>query len=338
MVIQKDYPLKTFNSFHVEANAKYYVEICSVGEAREIFIDKKYHKLKKIVLGGGSNVLFTKDFNGLVIKNSIPGITVINEDDHNVIIEAGAGVKWDDLVRYCVDKNLGGIENLSLIPGSVGAAPIQNIGAYGQELKDSFFELTGIFIESGEQKVFQNADCDFLYRSSIFKESLRNKFIITSVKLKLNKHPEVNLSYKQVEEEIIKHKITNPSISDVRKIVIGIRSSKLPDPMEIGNAGSFFKNPVLDIDLFNSIKSKYPELKSFPDGDERVKISAAWLIENCGWKEKRFGDAGVHHKQSLVLVNYGSASGKEIYELSQNIRKSVADKFGIELENEVNII
>lgn len=338
MILQKDYQLKNHNSFKVEAKAKYFVEINSIEELRNVLTDKNLLRSKNLILGGGSNILFTKDFKGLVIKNSIPGISLVDETKNNVTVEAGGGVEWDDLVKYCIDKNFGGIENLSFIPGSVGAAPVQNIGAYGQELKECFNQLTGIFIESGEEKTFQNSDCDFSYRNSIFKKSLKNKFIITSVRLILKKKPEVNLSYRQVKEEVVRRKMGNPTISDIRDIVIDIRKSKLPDPEQIGNAGSFFKNPVIDIEMFNSIKNNYPGLKSFPEPGNKIKLSAAWLIENCGWKEKRFGDVGVHQNQPLVIVNYGSVSGKDIFDLSEKIKKSVSEKFGIELENEVNII
>jgi UDP-N-acetylmuramate dehydrogenase len=338
MNLQKNYSLKELNSFNVEAKTKYFVEIFSVEELRKILVNDNFSNYKKLVLGGGSNILFTKDYDGLIIKNSIPGISIVNENEKEVIIESGGGVDWDELVKYCVNKNYGGIENLSLIPGSVGAAPVQNIGAYGQELKDCFEELSGLFIDSGKHRIFRKFECDFSYRNSNFKSELRNKFIITSVRLKLSKRPFVNLSYQQVKEELLSRKIEKPSISDIRDIVIAIRKSKLPDPKKLGNAGSFFKNPVVNLEKFNFLKEVYPVIKSFPASENKVKISAAWLIEMCGWKEKRIGDAGVHQKQPLVIVNYGSASGEDIYNLSGQIKNSVTDKFGIDLENEVNII
>lgn len=338
MILQHNYPLDKLNSFGVKASTKYFIEIFSVEELHEVLDEDKLTHSEKLILGGGSNILFIKNFEGLIIKNSIQCIAVLEETEEYVIIEAGAGVEWDDLVKYSVSNNYGGIENLSLIPGSVGAAPVQNIGAYGQELKDCFYELTGMFIESGEQKIFSNKDCDFSYRNSIFKGILKNKFIITSVRLKLDTNPVVNLSYQQVNNEVIKRKIISPAISDIREIVIDIRKSKLPDPQKIGNAGSFFKNPIIDSQKYRSIRNKYPDIKSFTETESKIKISAAWLIEKCGWKDKRLGDAGVHKQQPLVLVNYGSASGKDIDNLSEKIKKSVSDNFGINLENEVNII
>jgi len=253
-------------------------------------------------------------------------------------VEAGAGVMWDELVNYCIDNNIGGIENLSYIPGTVGAAPIQNIGAYGQELVDTFYELNGFYVDTCEMKNFNKSECSFSYRDSIFKNELKNKFVITSVRLTLNKNPDANLSYNPVKEEAEKRNIKHPTIKDIREIVIDIRKNKLPNPVEIGNAGSFFKNPVITKEKFNVLEKEYPDLKYFPVDEYNVKIPAAWLIEKCGWKGRRIGDAGTHKIQPLVIVNYGNASGKEIYEISAMIKNDVETNFDITLENEVNIL
>ncbi len=338
MKVVENISLKNLNTFGVDVNSKYFVEIYSEEELKQVLNSEEYSNQQKLILGGGSNLLFTKDFNGLVIKNSISGIKLLDEDSNKVIVETGAGVIWDELVKYCIDKNIGGIENLSYIPGTVGAAPIQNIGAYGQELEETFYELNGIYIDSCETKNFNKSGCSFSYRSSIFKNELKNKFIITSVRLELNKNPNVNLSYNPVKEEAEKRNIKHPTIKDIREIVINIRKSKLPDPVEIGNAGSFFKNPVIAKEKFKVLKKEYPDLKHFFVDEDNVKIPAAWLIEKCGWKGKRIGDAGTHEKQPLVIVNYGNASGKEIYEISTMIKIDVKTNFDISLENEVNIL
>ncbi len=336
--VVKNISLKNLNTFGVDVKSKYFVEIYSEEELKQALNSGEYSNHQKLILGGGSNILFTKDYDGLVIKNSIPGIKLLDEDSKKVIVEAGAGVIWDELVKYCVDYNFGGIENLSYIPGTVGAAPIQNIGAYGQELEEIFYELNGIYIDSCETKNFNKSECSFSYRSSIFKNELKNKFIITSVKLKLNKNPNVNLSYNSVKKEVEKKNIKQPTIKAIREIVIAIRKSKLPDPVEIGNAGSFFKNPVITKEKFKVLKEEYPDLKHFFVDENNVKIFAAWLIEKCGWKGKRFGDTGTHKLQPLVIVNYGNASGKEIYEISKMIKSDVKTIFYITLKNEVNII
>jgi UDP-N-acetylmuramate dehydrogenase len=338
MKVVKNISLKNLNTFGVDVKSKYFAEIYSEQELKQVLNSEGYFNCQKLILGGGSNILFTKDFDGLVIKNSITGIKLIEEDNNNVILEAGAGVIWDELVKYCVNRNYGGIENLSYIPGTVGAAPIQNIGAYGQELEETFFELNGLYIDSCKTRIFNKSECSFSYRNSIFKCELKNIFIITSVRLKLNKYPTVNLSYDPVKEEAEKRNIIHPTIKDIREIVIDIRKSKLPDPVEIGNAGSFFKNPVIAKEKFQVLKKEYPDLKHFFVDEDNVKIPAAWLIEKCGWKGKRIGDAGTHEKQPLVIVNYGNASGKEIYEISAMIISAVKTTFDITLENEVNIL
>jgi UDP-N-acetylmuramate dehydrogenase len=338
MKIAKNISLKNLNTFGVDVNSKYFVEIYSEEELKQVINSEEFLNQHKLILGGGSNILFTKDFDGLVIKNSISEIKLLDEDKNTVIVEAGAGVIWDELVNYCIDKNIGGIENLSYIPGTVGAAPIQNIGAYGQELEETFYELRGIYIDSCETKYFSKSECGFSYRNSIFKNELKNIFIITSVKLKLNRNPDVNLSYNPVKDEVENRNINHPTIKDIREIVIDIRKNKLPDPVEIGNAGSFFKNPVITKERFKVFKEEFPGLNHFFVDEYYVKIPAACLIEKCGWKGKRIGDAGTHKMQPLVIDNYGNDYGKEIYEISTMIKNDVKRTFNITLENEVNII
>jgi len=338
MQLLQDHSIKNLNTFGVDVKAKYFVEVISRDELINILSDKKLKEEKKIILGGGSNVLFTKDFNGIVIKVSIPEIKVVGENSDSFIIEAGAGVIWDELVDYSVEKNYGGIENLKLIPGTVGAAPIQNIGAYGQELADTFVSLKGVFINSGEGKIFNKKDCRFSYRSSIFRQKLKNEFVITSVQLRLSKSPKVNTTYKTLREYLIQNKILNPIIQDTSKAVAEIRRRRLPDPAKIGNAGSFFKNPVVSEEIFLNLKSKYPAIASFTADAGRVKISAGWLIEKCGWKGKRIGDVGTSPDHALVICNFGNGSGSEILEFAMRIKESVVNKFGIELEEEVNMI
>ena len=333
----KNISLKKLNTFGVDVKSKYFVEINSEEELKLVLNSEEYSNHQKLILGSGSNILFTKDFDGLVIKNSISGIKLFDEDNNNVIVEAGAGVIWEELVQYCVDRNYGGIENLSYIPGTVGAAPIQNIGAYGQELEETFFELNGIYVDSCETKNFNKSECGFSYRNSIFKNELKNKFVITSVRVKLNKNPDVYLLYNPVKEEVEKRDIKNPTIKDIRDIVIDIRKSKLPDPIEIGNAGSFFKNPVIIKEKFEILKEEHQDLKYFFVDEDNVKIHAAWLIEKCEWKGKRIGNTGTHKMQPLVIVNYGNASGNDIYEISIMIKNDVKKTFDITLENEVNI-
>lgn len=338
MNLIKDQQLKEFNTFNVNVKAKYFAEIKSEEELKQLLIAEDYLKLRKLILGSGSNILFTKDFDGIVIKNSITGIEIISEDEKNVIVKAGAGVIWDDLVQYCVSRNFGGIENLSLIPGTVGAAPIQNIGAYGQELKETFYELKGVFTADGGSKTFNNVECEFSYRNSNFKDELKDKFIVTSVRLKLFKNPTINLTYIPVKEEVEKRNINNPTINDIRNIVIDIRKNKLPDPNELGNAGSFFKNPVITKEKFNALKKEHPDLKQFIVDENNVKIPAAWLIEKCGWKGKRIGNVGTHERQPLVIVNYANASGEEIYAMAMKIKDDVKKRFDITFENEVNVL
>ncbi len=289
-------------------------------------------------MGGGSNILFTKDYKGLVLKNNLKGITVEKEDDSYVWLKTAGGEIWHDLVLYCVNNNWGGIENLSLIPGTVGAAPMQNIGAYGVEIKDTFEELEAINIHTGKIETFNNEQCKFGYRESIFKNEAKGHYFITSVTLKLNKTTKLNTAYGDIETKLKAWAISNPTISDVSRAVITIRQSKLPDPEQLGNAGSFFKNPIIDVAHFKQLKVKFPDIKSFPALEGYMKIPAAWLIEKNGWKGKRFGDVGIHEHQALVLVNYGTGTGAELIDLAHKIIDSIKETFGITLTPEVNII
>ena len=338
MKLLQNHTLRNYNTFGVNVSAKLFAEVFSESELENFLNDENFKSQKKIIIGGGSNILFTKDFDGIIIKTSITGITIVEEYDDKVLIESGAGTIWDDLVAYCVNKKFGGIENLTSIPGSVGAAPIQNIGAYGQELSDSFYSLDGFYLDNGKKKIFTKDDCNFAYRNSIFKEELKNKFIITSVRLKLSKNPEVNTKYKSLREYFLKREMTNPTIKDVRKAVAEIRQSRLPDPKVIGNAGSFFKNPEISFESFDKLKSAFPDVVNFPAGNDKVKISAGWLIEKCGWKGKRVGDVGASPDHALVICNFGQAKGSEILEFALRIKEDVRNKFGITLQEEVNIL
>jgi UDP-N-acetylmuramate dehydrogenase len=330
--------LKNLNTFGVEAKAKLFAEVFSEDELVKLLSDGNLKLEKKFILGSGSNILFTKDFDGLIIKVSISEINVIEENDELVLIEAGAGVIWNELVKFCVEKNFGGIENLTLIPGTVGAAPIQNIGAYGQELADTFFSLSGIFIKSGEKKTFSKSECRFAYRLSIFKEEFKNEFIISSVRFKLSKSSKPNSSYKVLSDYLSKKGIANPTIKDVSTAVAEIRRSKLPDPEKVGNAGSFFKNPEINHATFEELKLEFSDIVSFPSDSGHVKISAGWLIEKCGWKGKRAGDVGTSPDHALIICNFGNATGSEILEFAMRIKEEVANNFGIKLEEEVNIL
>lgn len=336
MLIQ-NHSLRNLNTFGVDVKAKLFAEIFSEEELVELLSDTKYLPERKIILGGGSNILFTKDFDGLIVKVSASEINILEEDSQSVLIEADAGVNWDKLVKYCVEKNYGGIENLTLIPGTVGAAPIQNIGAYGQELSDTLFSLNGVYMETGEKKTYYKNECRFSYRSSIFKEELKNKFIITSVRLKLSKDQKANTVYKSLREYLSIKGIANPSIKDISRAVEEIRKQRLPDPEKIGNAGSFFKNPEIGQDFLAKLQSEFNDIVSFPTDSEKVKISAGWLIEKCAWKGKRIGDAGTSPDHALVICNFGNASGVEILEFAMRIKEDVVNKFGISLEEEVNI-
>jgi UDP-N-acetylmuramate dehydrogenase len=335
--IQENVSLKNFNTFGIDVSAKYFVEIGHEDELVELFMDPEWRHIKRLVLGGGSNMVMVKDFDGLVIRINIRGIE--HRINHNeVFVEAGAGEVWNDLVNFCVAREYAGIENLSLIPGSVGASPIQNIGAYGVELKDVFYSCQAFEIATGTFRKFTNEDCRFGYRDSIFKNEFKEKFIITSVKFRLSLIPNLNLKYGAIEQELANRNISNPTIKDVSQVVSHIRVSKLPDPSTIGNAGSFFKNPVIPKKQFEQIYEKFPELVNYPAADGQVKLAAGWLIEQCGWKGKVVGHTGTWKNQALVLVNHGGATGEEVYSFSSQIIDSVYRKFGVLLEREVNII
>ena len=338
MNIKENFTLKNYNTFGLDVKAKYFAEVFSNSELKELLSLDNYKSVSKFVLGGGSNILFTKNFEGLVIKISSSEIQIKKEDDDYVFVKASAGVIWHDLVLYCIERNFGGIENLSLIPGTVGAAPIQNIGAYGQELKDVFYSLDGIFKDNLEEKTFYKDECRFAYRNSIFKRELKNKFIVSNITLKLDKNPVPNTSYGAVKEELNKRNLNEITIKDVSEIISAIRMNKLPDPSKIGNAGSFFKNPEISKQKFMDLKTKFPGIIGYNTAGDMFKIPAGWLIENAGLKGKREGNTGTHPKQALVIVNYGNATGKEILRFKDLIKETVLGKYGIELEEEVNIV
>lgn len=335
--IKDNVSVKSFNSFSVDAEAKYFAKIHTEKELLELLKDDKYSGINKLILGGGSNVLFLDDFNGLIIYNRIKGIDEEEISEDEVLLKIGAGENWDEVVQYAVENNYGGIENLSLIPGSVGAAPVQNIGAYGVELESVFHSLEGYFIQNAEKKIFTKDECKFGYRNSIFKNELKNKFVISRVNLILQKNPKVNLSYASLKS-VFEDDIDNIKIGDVRNKVIEIRQSKLPDPNELSNVGSFFKNPEINGEQLKTLLKKYPDTIYFQLTGDKYKIAAGWLIEKCGLKGFRKGNVGTHEKQALVIVNYGAVSGQEILNFAKYIQAKVLENFGILLEPEVNII
>lgn len=339
MTVSENVDLFPFNTFGIHAKARYLVTVKTVKEAREVFKSDLFGKVPRLILGGGSNILLTKDFDGLVIKNEIRGITTVAEDERTVVLQAGSGENWHSLVMYCVERNLGGIENLSLIPGTVGAAPMQNIGAYGVEIREVIQWVEAVEIETGAIKKFSREECTFGYRESVFKQHLKDKYFISSITLSLTKKDHrYNVSYGAIKEVLQEKKVRDLSIQSISDAVIDIRKKKLPDPLLIGNAGSFFKNPSVDLQTFQAIQKNYPAVPSFPGEKNLVKIPAAWLIEQCGWKGKTIDNIGVHKHQALVLVNYGNGDGKKIWRLAMDIRSSVMEKFGIELQPEVNVI
>lgn len=338
MLISENVLLQPFNTFGIQANARYFASFSSAEELTQILSNPALKGLPHMILGGGSNMLFTKDFDGILLKNEIKGIEVIGEDDAYVYVKAGAGESWHGFVMDCISHDRAGLENLSLIPGNVGASPMQNIGAYGVEIKDSFYELEALHLEDFQVQTFNNADCEFGYRESVFKRKYKGQFAIISVTFRLNKNPHYNIKYGAIEEELKRMEVTELSIQAISQAVINIRSSKLPNPKEIGNAGSFFKNPTIDALTYERLKAEFPHIVAYPVDGGHYKLAAGWMIEQCGWKGFRQGDAGVHAKQALVLVNYGKASGADIYNLSQQVLDSVHQKFGVDLEREVNII
>lgn len=326
--------LKAHNSFGINSIADKYIECTTFEDV--ISALPELRSSKYYILGGGNNILFDKQYNGTIIRPNIKGINIIAEDDDSIIIKAGAGEDWDSFVEYTVDNNWGGIENLSLIPGTVGASPVQNIGAYGAEAKDSILCVEGVFVSSGKTFNLSRAECQFGYRDSIFKSQFKGDAIITHVTFRLNKHPEINITYAPVREAMAKRGCN--TIQAVREEIINIRNNKLPDPKVQGNAGSFFKNPEIPAKMFDNLKNKYPNIPSYPLVNGDIKIPAAWLIEQCGWKGKSLGRAAVHHIQPLVLVNNGEATADDILNLAETIISDIKEKFGIELNMEVNYV
>lgn len=338
MLIHTDYPLKSCNTFHLDVKAKYLAEINCDEDLRLLYSRDEFLDNKRLFLGEGSNILFTHDFDGLIMKNNIKGIEVVEETEDSVIVEAGGGELWDELVNFCVEKNYYGAENLSGIPGTVGAAPIQNIGAYGVELKDVFYSLEGYFLDGMKKGFFELNDCDFSYRHSVFKDRFRHNFFVTKVKVKLSKVHSLKLNYRDLKEYFHDKKLIEITLQDVRKAIKEIRQSKLPDPVEFGNAGSFFKNPEITNKASKELKAKFPDLVYFKVDEKKVKIPAAWLIEKCGLKGYRLGDVATYSKQPLVIINMGNATGAEIISFAEHIQNKVKKKFQIDLIPEVNIL
>ena len=337
MIVHQNVSLQPYNTFGLDENAGFLAIVDSTEDLDEIFQTGRFRSQRKMILGGGSNVLFTRGWTGIIAKNEIRGISVQKETEEDVLVSVGAGENWHQFVLWSVERGYGGVENLSLIPGTVGAAPMQNIGAYGVELKDVFHSLEAYEKKSGKTVTFFKEDCHFGYRYSTFKGELRDQFVITRVFFLLSKKPTFNISYGAIKDTLDEMEV-ELSLKSISQAVINIRQSKLPDPMDIGNAGSFFKNPVIEQMHFEALEAQFPEIKGYRLSDEEVKVPAGWLIEQAGWKGYRNGEIGVHDKQALVLVNHGNGRGKDIFKLSNEIKKSIESKFGIELEREVNII
>lgn len=338
MEIQSDASLKNLNTFGIDAKASKLIEFSSVDDLKAVFENTELNTLPRLILGGGSNILLTRDFDGLVLKNDFKGIECVGEDDEHYFVKAGAGENWHQFVLTTLKNNWAGLENLSLIPGNVGASPMQNIGAYGVEIKDRFDHLEAFNIETREVETFDREACRFGYRESVFKRKLKGKYIIISVTYKLLKTPEFQVKYGSITDELERLDVKELSIDAISRAVINIRNSKLPNPAELGNAGSFFKNPVITAAKWEKIAEKHPEIPNYPAPGGEIKLAAGWLIEKAGWKGKREGNCGMHAKQALVLVNYGGATGEEIYDLSTAVKDSVEEQFGVELEREVNIV
>jgi UDP-N-acetylmuramate dehydrogenase len=336
MQIQQNISLRPFNTFGIEAMAQFFASFTSVDALQSLL--QQAGRNPSLILGGGSNILLTKDVEGLVLKNEIMGINEVSEDDEYIYVKVGAGENWHQFVLYCLQRNWAGVENLALIPGNVGASPMQNIGAYGVEIKDVFYSLEAYNLQEAKVYTFTLNDCEFGYRESVFKRQYKGQFVILNVTYQLYKKPRFKTSYGAIEQELEKMAVKELTIQSIARAVIQIRSSKLPDPKQVGNAGSFFKNPSVTQEKFIGLQQKFPSIVAYPNPDGTVKLAAGWLIEQCGWKGYRKGDAGCHDKQALVLVNYGHAKGQDIYELSEKIQQSVKDKFDVLLEREVNII
>lgn len=336
--VERDYDLARLNTFGIAARAAFYARPESPEELAELLARPELAGAPRLLLGGGSNLLFTHDWEGLVLHNGIGGLRIVGRDADHAVVEAGAGVVWHDLVTFCIANDLGGLENLSLIPGCVGASPIQNIGAYGVEMKDAFDSLDAMELATGAVRTFGPAECRFGYRDSRFKRDLRGQFAILAVRFRLTtRRHALNTSYGALQEELARAGVAAPTLRDVGDAVIRIRRSKLPDPAELGNAGSFFKNPEVPFSQYEALKQEHPGLVAFPTAGG-MKLAAGWLIEQCGWKGRRVGNTGAHARQALVLVNYGGATGEEVYALAQEIQASVRDRFGVTLEMEVNVV
>jgi len=337
MDIQNNFSLKKHNTFGIEASASQFVAVHTIDELRSVL--QQHPNERKFILGGGSNMLLTQNINALVIHVDLKGIRIVKENEDLVEVEAMAGENWHQFVLFTIGQNFGGLENMSLIPGNVGTTPIQNIGAYGTEIKDTFVSCEAMHVKTQQMRSFTKEECQFGYRESIFKHEEKDNYIITSVVFKLTKkNHKINISYGDISSELSKNNVVTPTLKDISNAVIAIRQSKLPDPKELGNSGSFFKNPILLKTDFEPIYKKFPEMKFYEVSDTEVKVPAGWLIEQAGFKGKRFGDAGIHKNQALVLVNYGNATGQEILAVSKDIQKTIFEKFGIAIEAEVNVI
>ncbi len=336
--IKENFSLYSFNTFHIESVVRYFTEVNSIEQFRDLIFSDKINGIPLLLLGGGSNLLFSGNYKGMVVHIINKGIEIVSRSNDTVIVKVSAGENWHEFVTYCVNNGFGGIENLSLIPGNVGSCPIQNIGAYGVEVKDSILSLEAIDMQTGELRVFGREECGFGYRNSIFKREIKGKMAIWSVTFELNLNSVVHLEYGAIKQELADMQVENPGIADVSKAVCNIRRSKLPDPLILGNAGSFFKNPTVDNKVAKKLAEAFPKMVSYPLEDDKVKLAAGWLIEQCGWKGFREGDAGVHQSQALVLVNYGRATGSNILTLAHRVQNSVYERFGVTLEMEVNVI
>jgi UDP-N-acetylmuramate dehydrogenase len=334
--IEQNKSLKNYNTFGLDVNAAYFTSIHSIDELIAVLKDDYFSDISKMFLGGGSNVLLTKDFHGLVIHNCLKGIEVIERDADFVFVKAASGEVWHDFVLYCIENGFGGVENMSLIPGSVGASPMQNIGAYGVEMKDVFYELEALNLSTLQLEKFSHADCKFGYRESVFKNEKKNQYFISSVTFRLSLHPKVNTTYGAIQQQLQTMNVDHPTIKNVSDAVIAIRSSKLPDPAVLGNSGSFFKNPEIGASEYERLKNTFPNVVAYPT-NTGYKVAAGWLIEQCGWKGKKVGNCGSHKDQALVLVNYGNATGNEIYQLALAIQDSVFEKFQVRIIPEVNV-
>lgn len=336
-MIEHNISLKPYNTFGIDVKAKSFGRFGSLDELKDLLRNRD-KETPLFILGGGSNILLTKDLPFFVLKNEISGIEIVNETETHVVVKVGSGVEWHAFVRYTVEKGWGGIENMSLIPGSVGASPMQNIGAYGAEIKDTFVSLEALHIDSLEVHTFNREQCQFGYRESVFKRALKDQYVIISVSYQLSKKPVINTTYGAIQSEIEVMGVSEITVDTVSQAVMNIRRSKLPDPKVLGNAGSFFKNPVVPREVLEQIAVNYPDVPHYPQENGEEKLAAGWLIEKAGWKGKRTGNCGVHDKQALVLVNYGGSTGREIFDLSTSIIEDIRAKFGVTLEREVNIL